>query len=92
MRDSQASRFLGWLKYFLLLGFWGNSGILGDGTDSKVAVAYIYSLTGPATEQFRAVRGSYYNAKTPPASTLLVFEGLPSNDATIGVDLVAIPR
>ncbi len=58
----------------------------------QVAAAYIYSLTGPATEQFRAVRGSYYNAKTPPASTLLVFEGLPSNDATIGVDLVAIPR
>ena len=58
----------------------------------QVAVAYIYSLTGPATEQFRAVRGSYYNAKSPPASTLLVFEGLPSNDATIGVDLVAISR
>ncbi len=58
----------------------------------QVAVAHIYSLTGPATEAFRAVRGNYYNAKTPPASTLLVFEGLPSNDATLGVDLVAIPR
>ena len=32
----KASRFLGWLKYFFLLGFWGNSGILGDGTDSKI--------------------------------------------------------
>ncbi len=57
-----------------------------------VAMAHIYSLTGPATEAFRAVRGGYYNAKAPPASTLLVFEGLPSNDATIGLDLVAVPR
>ena len=63
-----------------------------NATFDQVAIAYIYSLTGPATEQFRAVRGSYYNAQSPPASTLLVFEGLPSNDATIGVDLVAIPR
>ena len=58
----------------------------------QVAMAHVYSLTGAATEGFRAVRGSYYNAQTPPASTLLVFEGLPSNDATLGVDLVAIPR
>ena len=35
MRDSRASHFLGWLKYFLLMEFWGNSGIQGDGTDSS---------------------------------------------------------
>ena len=63
-----------------------------NATFDQIAVAHIYSLTGPATEGFRAVRGSYYNAKTPPASTLLVFEGLPSNDATLGVDLIAIPK
>ncbi|MBY0505498.1 MAG: RidA family protein [Bryobacteraceae bacterium] len=58
----------------------------------QVAMAHIYSLSGPATEAFRGVRGGYYNAQSPPASTLLVFEGLPSNDATLGVDLVAVPR
>lgn len=58
----------------------------------QIAMAHIYSLSGPATEGFRAVRGGYYSAQTPPASTLLVFEGLPSNDATLGVDLIAVPR
>ena len=58
----------------------------------QVAMASVYSLTGKSTEEYRAVRANYYNAKTPPASTLLVFEGLPSNDATLGVDLVAVPR
>jgi enamine deaminase RidA (YjgF/YER057c/UK114 family) len=57
----------------------------------QTAMAFGYSLTGKATEEYRAVRGSYYT-KSPPASTLLVFEGLPSNDATLGVDLIAVPR
>lgn len=58
----------------------------------QVAFACGYSLTGKATEEYRAVRGSYYTGKAPPASTLLVFEGLPSNDATLGLDLVAVPH
>ena len=63
-----------------------------NATFDQVAMAHIYSLTGQATEGFRAVRGGYYHGQTPPASTLLVFEGLPSNDATLGIDLVAIPN
>lgn len=58
----------------------------------RIVMAHIYSLSGPATEAFRAIRGSYYNTQAPPASTLLVFEGLPSNDSTIGIDLVAVPN
>jgi enamine deaminase RidA (YjgF/YER057c/UK114 family) len=43
------------------------------------------------TEKVRAVRARFYNAETPPASTLLPFEGLPSLDATFGVDVIAVP-
>ncbi len=61
-------------------------------TMEQVVMAYGYSLTGKATEEYRGVRGGYYRGPSPPASTLLVFEGLPSNDATLGLDLVAVPR
>ena len=33
----------------------------------------------------------FYSRTHPPASTLLPFEGLPSLDATFGVDVVAVP-
>jgi hypothetical protein len=36
------------------------------------------------------VRAGYYSATNPPASTLLPFEGLPSLDASFGVDVVAV--
>jgi hypothetical protein len=39
----------------------------------------------------RAVRSGYYNNTKPPASTLLPFEGLPSLDASFGVDVIAVP-
>src|SRR5579862_8066175 len=37
----------------------------------------------------RTVRAGFYNSVTPPASTLLPFEGLPSLDASFGVDVIA---
>ena len=40
----------------------------------------------------RAIRFEFYDKSKPPASTLLLFEGLPSLDASFGVDVVALPK
>jgi enamine deaminase RidA (YjgF/YER057c/UK114 family) len=56
---------------------------------SQIAMAHIYSLSGQATDQFRAVRFDYYDKSQPPGSTLLQFEALPSVDATLGIDVIA---
>ncbi len=55
-----------------------------------VAVAHLYSLSNATTEKFRKVRADYYEKDKPPASTLLIFEGLPSLDATFGLDVIAV--
>jgi enamine deaminase RidA (YjgF/YER057c/UK114 family) len=35
------------------------------------------------------VRFDYYDRSHPPASTLLLFEGLPSLDATVAIEVAA---
>jgi enamine deaminase RidA (YjgF/YER057c/UK114 family) len=40
-------------------------------------------------DQVRALRFDYYNRQRPPASTFLLFEGLPSLDATVAVEVIA---
>jgi enamine deaminase RidA (YjgF/YER057c/UK114 family) len=49
----------------------------------------VYPLTGPVAEQIRALRFDYYDRQRPPASTFLTFEGLPSLDATVAVEVIA---
>jgi len=48
-----------------------------------------YPLTRPAMEKVRAIRFQFLDRARPPASTLLLFEGLPSLDATVAMDLIA---
>ncbi len=57
----------------------------------SVAMSNVYLTSGAMGDRVRAVRSSFYNSSKPPASTLLPFEGLPSLDASFGVDVVAIP-
>lgn len=57
----------------------------------RVAMSHVYLTSGSMTEKVRTVRSSFYNMASPPASTLLSFEGLPSLDATFGVDVIAVP-
>ena len=54
-----------------------------------LAMSYVYLTNMQMADKVRAVRKTFYTAKNPPASTLLPFEGLPSLDATFGVDVVA---
>ena len=48
-----------------------------------------YPLTNSVTDHIRKVRPELFNAQTPPASTLLLFEGLSSVDASFGTDVIA---
>jgi enamine deaminase RidA (YjgF/YER057c/UK114 family) len=40
----------------------------------------------------RKVRFEFFDTAKPPASTALVFEGLPSMDASLGIELIAVPQ
>ena len=62
----------------------------GGVTYGNVFFAHTYALTAAAMEQVRGVRFGYFDKARPPASTLLPFEGLPSLDATFGVEVVAV--
>lgn len=55
-----------------------------------VVMSHVYVTSTGITPRVRTVRASYYNKANPPASTLLPFEGLPSVDASFGVDVIAI--
>ncbi len=57
-----------------------------------VAFSSLYSLTNSVTAKIRAARFDYYDKAKPPASTLLLFEGLPSMDASFAIELVAVPQ
>jgi enamine deaminase RidA (YjgF/YER057c/UK114 family) len=58
----------------------------------KLAMSHVYLTSMGIAEKVRAVRKTFYNSTTPPASTLLPFEALPSLDASFGVDVVAVPE
>ena len=55
---------------------------------SDSLAAGLYPLSASVAEAARKVRWEFFNEKKPPASTLLVFEGLPSLDALFGVEVV----
>ena len=59
---------------------------------STVFFMHTYALTQQSMDQVRGTRFQFLDAKRPPASTLLPFEGLPSLDATFGIEAVAVPR
>jgi len=55
-----------------------------------VAMSSIYPLTTPIAMTARKVRTEFYSRTSPPASTMLPFEGLPSLDASFAVEVVAV--
>jgi enamine deaminase RidA (YjgF/YER057c/UK114 family) len=55
-----------------------------------VAFAHFYPLATGLATQVRKVRGDFFDSAHPPASSLLVFEGLPSMKAGFAVDVVAV--
>jgi enamine deaminase RidA (YjgF/YER057c/UK114 family) len=61
-----------------------------NGKLADAILTRLYPLTSAAGEAARKVRFEYYDSKKPPASTLLVFEGLPSLDALMGMEVVTL--
>jgi len=57
-----------------------------------VVFASFYPLSGSIAQQVIQIRKEFYDMTRPPATTNLPFEGLPSLDASFGVDVVAILR
>ncbi len=58
-------------------------------TYGAVLFTSFYPLTAGSAERIRAVRFEYLDKTRPPASTLILFEGLPSLDATFAIEAVA---
>ncbi len=58
-------------------------------TYKDVFWAGIYPLTRPVAQKAATIRFEFYDRSRPPAGTLLLFEGLPSLDATAAMDVIA---
>jgi enamine deaminase RidA (YjgF/YER057c/UK114 family) len=55
-----------------------------------VAFVHFYPLASGIAGQVRRVRGEFFDGTRPPASSLLLFEGLPSMGAGFAMDVVAV--
>jgi enamine deaminase RidA (YjgF/YER057c/UK114 family) len=55
-----------------------------------VAMAHFYPLGSGIASQIGKVRVEFFDAAHPPASSLLLFEGLPSMNAGFAMDVVAV--
>jgi enamine deaminase RidA (YjgF/YER057c/UK114 family) len=51
-----------------------------------------YPLTRPVEEKVRAMQQEFFDKSKPPEGTILLFEGLPSLDATMALDVIAAAR
>ena len=59
---------------------------------SATVMSHIYLMSPSMSEKFEADRAKFFSSETPPASTILPFEGLPSLDATLGLDVIAVAQ
>ncbi len=57
-----------------------------------VAFSSLYPLSNGMLIKIRNTRFEFYDKTRPPASTMVLFEGLPSMDASFGIDVIAVPR
>jgi enamine deaminase RidA (YjgF/YER057c/UK114 family) len=55
----------------------------------QLVMSHTYVTSSGVIARVRTVRAGYYSSTNPPASTLLPFQGLPSLDASFGVDVIA---
>ncbi len=58
----------------------------------QVVFSNLYPISNRILETARKVRFDFFDTAQPPASTALVFEGLPSMDASLAIELVAVPQ
>lgn len=60
------------------------------GSPTRVAYTSYYPLSGRIANQVRKVRAGFFDARTPPAGSMVLFEALPSMDAGFAVDAIAV--
>jgi enamine deaminase RidA (YjgF/YER057c/UK114 family) len=51
-----------------------------------------YPLSRPVAEKTTALRSAFFDPARPPAGTMLIFEGLPSLDASVALEVIAAGR
>jgi enamine deaminase RidA (YjgF/YER057c/UK114 family) len=51
-----------------------------------------YPLTRPVEEKVHAMQQEFFDRSKPPAGTILLFEGLPSLDATMAMEVIAASK
>ncbi len=56
----------------------------------QVAFAHFYPLATGIANQIVKIRGDFFDQSQPPASSLLLFEGLPSMNAGFAMDVMAV--
>ena len=61
------------------------------GSLRNVAMTNYYPLTNSTIDKIRNIRFEFLDKTHPPASTMLLFEGLPSMDASFAVEVIALP-
>lgn len=58
----------------------------------NVAMSTLYPVSPAGSDLARKIRFEFYDRSRPPASTMLVFEGLPGEGASFAIDIVAPVR
>ncbi len=58
----------------------------------NVAMSGLYPVSPAASDLARKIRFEFYDRSRPPASTMLVFAGLPAEGASFAIDIVAPVR
>jgi enamine deaminase RidA (YjgF/YER057c/UK114 family) len=61
------------------------------GSLRNVAMTNYYPLTNSTIDKIRSIRFEFLDKARPPASTMLLFEGLPSMDASFAIEVIALP-
>ncbi|MFN7936126.1 MAG: hypothetical protein U0R19_22535 [Bryobacteraceae bacterium] len=61
------------------------------GNLKRTAMTSYYPLATSTIDKIRQIRFEYLDKAQPPASTMLLFEGLPSMDASFVMEVIALP-
>ena len=61
------------------------------GSIRRVAFSNFYPVSNGMVEKVRNLRFEFFDKEHPPAATMLVYEGLPGMDASMAIELIAVP-
>ena len=62
-----------------------------QGSIKRVAFSNFYPVTAGMIEKIRKIRFEFFDKDHPPAATMITFESVPGLDASMAIELVAVP-